>query len=70
MNRFLVAGLAATMLIGGPVAAFAAPGGFQRTVGQVDTASLATSLVGAALRMPSTATENDYLQVFLAAPGP
>jgi hypothetical protein len=65
MNRFLIAGLAAAVLTGGPMAAMAAPGNFQRA-SQVDTASLASSLVGAALRMPSTASENDYLQVFLA----
>jgi hypothetical protein len=66
MNRFLVAGLAIAVLAGGPMAAVAAPGGVQRTVNQVDTASLASSIVGAALRLPSTASENDYLQVFLA----
>ncbi len=46
--------------------ASAAPNGFQRTTNQVDSVSLASSLVGAALRVPTGATENDYLQVFLA----
>jgi len=66
MNRFLVTGLAAALAITVPMAAAAAPAGFQRTSNQVDSNSLAASLVGAALRVPAGASQNDYLQVFLA----
>ena len=66
MNRFLVTGLAAALAIAVPMAATAAPNGFQRTSSQVDSTALASSLVGAALRLPTGASQNDFLQVFLA----
>ena len=67
MNRFLVTGLAAALAIAVPMTASAAPpAGFQKTTNQVDSTSLASSLVGAALRLSAGASQNDYLQVFLA----
>jgi hypothetical protein len=66
MNRILATGLAAVLAIAVPLTASAAPAGFQRTTNQIDSTALASSLIGAALRLPAGATENAYLQVFLA----
>jgi|GEM_PF-4109134 len=65
MNRFIVTGLAAAVLMSGPMAAVAAPA-YQQASYEASSTALASSLIGAALRLPKGASENDYLQVFLA----